>query len=82
MALILLDIARNFLYILPILAYLFPAYRRYAAALCFWIAADHILPGNIAMVAAAIFALFCISVDLAEDFQGNGEAMDTNIFPL
>lgn len=82
MALTLLEIARNVLYILPILAYLFPAFRRHAACLCFWIAAYHIFPGNIAVVAAAIFAFFCISVDLAEDIQGNGQAMDPNIFPL
>ncbi|RDI79172.1 hypothetical protein Vi05172_g10867 [Venturia inaequalis] len=82
MAFTLLDIARNVLYTLPILAYLFPAYRRFAAALCFWIAAYHILPGNIAMIAASIFAFFCISVDLAEIIQGNDQAMDMNFFPL
>lgn len=80
MALTVLDIARNIFYLLPFLAYPFPALRLPATALCYRIAVHHLLPGDIAAAIIAIDAVCITSMYIAQAIQG-GRMMDRIVFP-
>lgn len=82
MALTLFDIARDVLYILPVLA-LVPILCKPTAGLCFAIGAYHLFLGNIFAAAVALGAFIGVCIRLAHGFPGLEEpAMEMNVLPL